>query len=51
LSELEQKAALIRFFFNKDYRKFDDDFFRAWGQLEFALLYEKKLDKVVTKRG
>jgi len=52
LSELEQRAALIRFYFNKDIDDYlSEDFAKAWGQLEFALQFEGKMSVKKIKFG
>ena len=39
--------ALIRYFFGDDYTKPSDDFFRAWGQLQYALEFDGKIKREV----
>ena len=42
----EQQGALIRFYFGVDpVDMSDDEFYRTWGQLEFALTFEGKFEK------
>ncbi len=48
---LEQQMALVRFYFNEDYKYPSDEFFKAWGQLEFALQFEGKIKKQDIKTG
>jgi len=44
--------ALIRFYFGVDTERMSiDELTKTWGQLEFALIFEGKLNKKTPKKG